>query len=1257
MRLLSSKSTARLDEAALLAEPPDPRVRLPERLASLPIQRWRGSHEQAKALLDVLAVYREHRITLRARQEDPPIFRVDLAASIDASPDDVVLVGPDGRSRRMDVGAFLDANVTLALIARLERSWQARPPHAWSDWDRAVAWAEERHDPHGGAFDLPPAWRGMADHTLPLFGWRLDLVAGVTLRHDVAVITLHHDVAKAVRYVPLFDVGKCFRRGQTPAERIRSRPVRLPTGWDQGWIRSVALAERRVVVDRIAREASGKAEVVELGVDVLIGVNPDLPPLIEALASHELTELRRRLEAHSVAGGLWVATPAIRDALGRPHMPLTGWHLGERAFVRLARGEVHLTHRVDPDPLVVSVRHAAEMMRLEVPPAERLFGDPSTAPDGSRVFVRSVDPRGCWVTPTSEAPLGEAACIPHGAWVRANPDLADALLMCVPDIGCRTTDPGFRTALRDVAAREQADLSRWAEVLEAPAPVLHDPLAVQVAAELLERGSVSLPSRWTDVHGVPWRWVGTSHAGFVFQVDQTSSRHRGLPGPASVSWEGVLQASELDHAAVWVLTPEQLPFASLPLARHVHAWQISSGVVHEDGAVADLATRVGRLMARTQQTLTELCGRSRQHLALSRELHEDPLKARAMQRQLDRLRTNLQELGLGRGVYVWLDAVRLGRLGVGLAAGGVHSALRPACDDRLRLTESIQGRYLGRFRLAVVGGGGGFGEEATGPLVWALLDDLENRVATALHDTAELVQVQAQVLEAICAASHATGQPAPFCSFAAVLTHLDSGTTWVFWCGNSRVWRYRREVGELRPLTFDHTFEGLVALGVDAGLRREDAIDAVLHVTLGRRSKREVETVRDEDRMKVAERFKTQAGRRAIRAALGGSRDRAQAQHARLLELLQTYHAAYEKKIDLSAVETGAEMVFAREVRVRPGERLIVATDGLSALAERRPLWVQRAVDLPDPQRTVEWLIDGMEEMEGQADDLAVIVLDPDPTIPYRSGWSRRDEVLLKRTSDQEALLAGGVVPGLHGGGYPALRLDARRLARWYAEVDDLIRRGKLPAPDRKPLDFAVAVARWAAARPATRDRVSHADQQLRALHEVLDERNDDPLDETLLVLFLLRKHGLQVRYAHGLRIEGEGSRASVSEACWLELVREGGWVIDVPRAEKQGALPQSSAYAPGAITLDGGLLGIRKRELQLRYVVHHPVSIELPAEPPEVDEPFVRLDLLSRTPLPLTPLTTLPPSSQPSASAGDPDDTPTVEAPKTSEGFLDLDM
>jgi serine/threonine protein phosphatase PrpC len=1251
MRLLSSKPSSRLDEAALLAAldlaAAEPAARRSE--------RWRASHEQAARLLDTLSLYREHRILLRGRQDDPPIYRPDLAASIDASPDAVVLIAPDGRSRRLQVPDLLDANVCFAELAGLERSWQVRPAHEWSDWDRAVAWAEEVHDPHGAGFDLPPAWRGLSDHTLPLFGWRLDRAAGVSVRHDVAVITLRHTVGPSVRHVPLFDVSKCFRRGQSPAERIRSRPVRLPGGWDQGWIRSVALAERRVVIDRVPRERDGGREVVELGVDALLAVNEDLGPLIEALASHELTELRRRLEAHRVAGGLWVASPALRVTLQRAHLPLTGWSLGEQAFAGLARGEVRFSHRHDAEPLVVSARQASEMMRDEVPPAERLFDDPCTAPNGAPAFLRSVDPHGCWLTPTSDEPSEAAHCVPHAVWVRSNPELADALLRCVPDLGQHSLDPTLRATLRELWQRGEAELEPWAEALASEAPVLHHPLAVQVAAELLERGSTDLPARWEDHTGAWWRWVGTTAGGFLFRADGRGRGPKLLSGPDAGAWAGQWLSDAPPPGALRLLTPEQLPFASVALTRRVHEWQLNSGLIQGDGAVADLPLRVARIMARTQQTLSELCARWREHLQMSKELHEDPTKARAMRRHLDRLRSNLQEISAGRGMYAWFEEERRGRLGMGLAAGGATSALRPACDDRLRLTESIQTRCLGRFRLASVGGGGGFGEEATGPAVWALLDDIENRVAGVLHDTAELGQIQAQVVEAICAASHAAGHAEPICSFVALLTHLDSGASWVFWCGNARLWRYRRSVNELRALTFDHSFEGLLALGVDAGLSPEDALDAVLHLTLGRRSRREVEAVREEDRLRVAERFRTEAARRAVRAGLGGSRERMEVQHGRLTELLDTYAASYERRLDLSAIKQGSAMVFARELRVREGERFVLATAGLSALAARRPLWVQRALDLPDPQRTVEWLVEGMEQLEGEADDLALIALDPEPTRPYRSDWSRRDGHLLRRTVDQSALLAGGVVPPLREGAQPALRLDPRRLARWYGEVDDLIRRGKIPDPERKPVPFAVAVAKWASERPGSRERAAHAEQGLRALHDVLEERNDDPLDETLLVLFLLRKRNLVARYVHGLRVEGEASAAQVSEACWIELdVGGAAWVIDVPRADQHGALPRATAYAAGAIAVEGGLLGMRRRELQLRYVPRHPVYVELPAELPGDSDPFVRLDLLTRAALPsLTPLP-LSPISEP---AYGPDDEPTVEiAPKTAEGFLDLD-
>jgi serine/threonine protein phosphatase PrpC len=957
-----------------------------------------------------------------------------------------------------------------------------------------------------------------------------------------------------------------------------------------------------------------------------------------------------------VAGGMWVANTSIREAVGRAHLPLTGWDLGEDAFLDLAMGVVRLNHRVDPEPLEISPRQAVDMMRLEVPATERLFGDPCVTPSGISVFVRSIDPHGCWVTHSSDGDE-EPACVTHGAWVRANPHLADALLLCVPDVGQYTLDTSFRAALREAVELEAANLVRWHEEIFADAPMLDDPLAVRVAGELLERGGVDVPLRWTDVQGTTWRWVGMSSRGFVFDRDHAFSAHLALPGPEARGWRGDLEQGGLSTTQLRVLNAEQLVFASSALATRVSAWQLAAGVVDATDQVVDLGTRVTRLVTRAQDTLAELEHRASEHLIMSRQLHEAPKKARRVKRHLQRLQANHAELVAGRGMYVWVDEETAPRVGVGLIASGMQSAMRPACDERLRVNESIQSRYLGMFRLAVVGSGAGFGEEATGPKVWNLLDDIETGIAQALSHAPDLEQAQRLAVEAVCRGSENAEVTTPFCSFSAVLTHLDSGRTWMLWSGNCRVWRFRRSVEELAPLTFDQTFDGLTALAVDAGLSREDAVDAMISLSMGKRTRRDIEALHEDERLRAAEKFRAPGARSAVRSALGGKRDRAQEQHARLLEILHTYQEVYTARLDLSAVRSGAEMVFLREVVVRPGDRLLLATGGLTSLAEHRPLWVQRAVARTDPQRVVEWLADGLATLDGRAEDLAVVVLDPEPTAASASPWSWRDDTLWRQSKDQTRLMQGGVVPGVGDGHYPALRIVPRRLAPWYGEMDDLIRRRKLADPQRKPLDFAVGLAKWAAARTGTKAPASRYPKRVQALHVALDERDSDPLDETLLVWFLLRKRGIAVDYVSGVRLQGRGAKADVADTCWL-LATIGGeqWVLDVPRAGAQGAVPKKLAYRPGNISLGTGMMGLRKREIELHYVPDAEVFVEFAHTVTADDvEPFLRLNLHSRTKLVSesvvvrTEETTSPGHSAPEVQPQE------EEAPINDGGFLDL--
>lgn len=1217
-------------------------VELPPALDARSPVAWQRQPEQQQRLLDALAFYAEHQIPLRAAPIDTPALRPALEATLNLEDPGLVVLTHVATHERMEltVRRLLDANVVFASLVGFTRSWQVSPPHTWTDWDRALAWAEERADPHGGLFDPPETWRDTRQTDTPLFGWALDLVWGARRsEHGVPIVRLEHPATGTRRSLPLFDVARCYRRGQSPEERLRSRPIRLDEGFEQGWVRRADVLGRTVVVDRIDRFGAD-AEVVQLGFDQALKLNPDLEAVLETLQVHEITELQRRLEAHDASGGSWVLSGGTRLTSGRLRLPSTGWRLARDAFDSASLGEVRLRHpRVDMR-LSVSFRDALDTMRTQVPVEERLFGDPCEGPDGPG-FLRSVSPGGCLITDMPDDPMDTGLAMSHGAWVRANPDLVGALLSWMPDLGVVAEGSDLREALVDLVASERLPADLLPDVLSCPVPWTEAPRACQIAVELLERGERDLPVRWKDVQGRWWRWVGLDRGRFAFLQDRVAGALPALPGP-DIDRDMIALTGPLPDTRR-LLTAVQLTFAHPRLARDVHEWQEDSGLFDDQGLPVTAGDRIVANVAHASEALVQAIDRTRDHIALSATLGEDPRRTQGLERQRARLRANLDDVRSGKAAKAWFDGALEGRIGFGVAVGGVAPGARRTGDDRLRITEGIRTRRLGRLRCILVGGGDTWFDEATGPLITRLLDDIEGRIATAVHEAVDLDEVWLRARDAILDASRREAREVPYCSLVAALVHVDSGQTWLGWSGHSGAWRVATT---LEPLTHPTTLGGMASLGRNSGLSEEDAVSFALLLAMRKVQRREIETVERDELVRTAERYMSPSRRSSIRAALGGAPEALAEEHERLLTLFGTFDEAYEHRLRFDSVQRGSGMLFTRVLKVRPGERIVLGTDGLTDLLHRHAAYTESALRRTDPQRAVEWLVDMVGQDEA-ADDLAVVVLDPYPSEPVRTTHTRRNGVVYALTEVQDNLVRGGVVPPLPDGSLPALSITPARLGRYYGEIDALIRRRKLPEPSADVVGFAEGVARWALAREGQRPPLRREGERMRPLHDVLEESDDDPLDETLITWWLLRRHKIAVRYVRGLRIETRGRKEEVLDTCWLHVPRPSGpHILDLGSVR-----PTLHPASEVRKTSRGDRWLLSGAGATLEYLPDARTFVEI-AEPEHTadSDPWVRLNVLSRTPLAQHPVwSELPETDE------DPD-TEEVSA-HTADGWLNLDV
>lgn len=1245
MQLGQRKARSHSDEATLVQRVLTGGLGVPDLLRGADWHTWRGSEDDRARLMEALELYQFHQIPLRTEPvaipswtPSPTETRRSLAVGR------VVLRGRDGERAELAVQDLLDANVLFARAAALRRSWQVRPRAAWTPWDEAVAWAEETTDPHGGLFDLPAVRDTVGEASGPLLGWKLDLAWGARPgEHGFPVVRVNH--GDRSRRIPLFDIPRCFQRGQTPLERIAARPVMVGKV-ERALIRSLDVSDRRATVTPWPQDPGLPEVAVPISLDTLLEHTPELVGLLGLLLDQELVEHRRRVEAHAAAGGTWRVPTALREQLNRPHLPLGGWTLAPDAFRAFAQGLVALVHPRAPDGVSISARAAVDHMRDVA--AVSLWDDPCASPHeahraaGGLAFVRRIDEAGVWLTALPTDPGASAVALPHSVFLLANDDLLGAMLSAVPDLGAWSEDPHLREALHRLDLPADHAL---AEALDAPQPELRSSLSRELAREARFRLDDPDLVHFSDASGATWRWIAVDEdARLVFARAPAPSR--GLPGP---SGGDLMVAPEL--GAVRRLTAAQITFASPRLARAIHAWQASSAALDPLGEPKGLADRVETLLRRADDSLIQAEASARKHLQISRDLREDPRKSKALLDQLDRVLASRADLRAGRWVRAWVDEPQLPRTGVAVAVGAGMG------EARLRLTDGIAPRLVGRFRVMLVAGEETGAEVPMSALITRLVDDIEGRVADALRDLVEPGEALIRARDAILAAAAAVEQKVPFCSLVMLLEHLDSGWTGVLWSGAAVAWRVRR--GEVSPLTWAQHPDGIMGLAHAAALRPEDATLLGLQLQLKRTSRRDLEETDRAHLLGAADRLSQPGRRRALRAAIGGARAAMVEEHLRLQALLRTWREARGLSTEVEALDQGSAMLFARRVRVAPGDRLVLGTRGLAALWESDPVEVARALASPTPQRAAERLAERVQTRPDR-DDLAVIVLDPVPERTWEATHTRRLGLLFRKGTDQAPLVeAGGVVPVPGESTLPALRLRPRALARWHSDIEQLLRVRRLPDPDRDAAGFVEAVARFALDQDPQRPEARREHETLRELDEVLLERNDDLADETLLVLWLLRRRGVAARWVTGLRTRA--GEAAPKDVAWLEVDLGGRlWLLDLSLGGRPTLRDANVAYGRARSTLSrfvgGGVLWLPRRT----------VVVEAQEDPSVVEDPWVRLTPVAeragaRTAAAEPSLAARAPSdpSAPGPTTAQPPDRPVERPPEPASaaiGWLDLD-
>lgn len=1100
------------------------RRRCPWQLSAAPhlgavVKTWSGDSADITRLVDALRWWTGFNLPLRTRRGSAQAVRLDRRATLTALPGGHVALSA-GRGE-LTIQDFLDANPGLAVAAGLSCPFADRHRRTWDPFENAVAWARS-----GGSFDLAPERRPSGSHAL---GWRFDHAFGEQRASDGGLcVRLIHPWTWDVVRVPRFALPSCMPH-HNPLRRLRSINVPHPLTGESVGVTGLSLDPLRLLL------AGGRGAADTLSIEELVVHEPAAETLVRDVIERQTRQLYDDVITRLEQVGFIQLPETTQDTC-----PRVGWSVNPHSLKPGAR--VELTH-TEARPRSCTL---AEVHEWWVPgnldASSALMDDLTRWPvsEGETVpaFVVEWDSREVFGSSVRGGPVTVQQRI--GTFLLRNPTRLPAILALWPELVLECEDPGLVDALRELFPGTDNCLEPYVGLLEEQPPVLTTSYARSVVRDALAehdtlRPAVRLGGREAsrvfsvsdDEHFIAWR-------------DVTDAQGTRLPCHDHGVWDGPVCLP-----GPWrVVTRHQLALKAPDLTRWLRSVQMRAFAIDADGRCLDRC-------AREQARLNELLGQLENRRALLERhgmrlgLHEEPGARSRLQAGSRRVGDNIRDLQ-SHGVAIRIREENLPRLGVMMQLGDPSPGTYPAAEDRVRYTDAVVATYLGRFSLALVGGGDPSVTPATGPRVATLLQSLERAIASAVHRAPTLNHAFDSAFNAMRSVIDAAEESHGWCSAVIYLQHED-GWGEVYNCGATGAWLVGRD-GVPHPCVAWGTFEGIVWAAHASGLDPADALRFALTHVGGGITWRAFSLTNVDD---MAGDFVSHR-RHAIRAAVGTPLTSRESQTRRLKQLADAV-SAQRPTFHRAVFDEMSAGVFRQRIQPQTGRRVILGTDGLRAsLGDPSPVVVRR-LRRSDPERLMQGLHRYLEETS-TIDDAAGICLVPHPLRRCAPQVWFHEGNVWRVTPDQTGVADTCIVPGMGISRYHRVKCDHRLLRDLQRRLDDVIRRGTCPRPASDEVGFVAGVARWLATRRGgTPPTVEHDD--VVELSAMSAARPHDPMIEALLLAALCTRRGAPVTLYAGWRDE--------QPTAWVQCGPESTMLVD-PNAHQIGAVPTHLALGDG---------------------------------------------------------------------------------------------
>jgi len=918
-------------------------------------------------------------------------------------------------------------------------------------------------------------------------GWIVDWASP---HPDDRVRLLHAAVAAVVAV----DADKLLRRAEaSPAERLRQAQFQL----DGQTVRVEGVA---LVVDRLLFSGG-----IERSLSQMLNKSPELAPLLASVFSEELEALQLGLRQHDTQGDVFHLPESFRAALPE-YAPLLRWQLkGFEGLFAL------LEHPALPEPLRVAASLLPAWLDQRTDPDHILRADPVVHPRHGMARVTDWNPHRVQLDVQ-----GRAESLAISVFLNSNPWAVEPLLRAAPDLVLESTDPGLAGAFAAIWPGPNECLEPYAQAIQVEIPDASSDAACMVLRDVLRMGN--LPTLWRDPTG-RWRQL----------VDVRDGRFRfDAMGPLSSA--RALGSRETDRGVVdgqfqpvW-LTAGQLTFASPDLAAALALGQA------EDPWLDD--ARRGR----SWDDWMEISMRTLEHELGERlettQRHDDG-SINWMRDYSKRLQANLDDLRRRKWFRAALAKHDADHLGAALRIGDFSTAGRRAGEDRIRITEELESVFLGPLLVICMGGGDAGTSAPSGPRLSQLLEDLQYHVHRGLHDAVDMNDVAQGLQDALVNVSK--GGEDPFASVLVAAIHRSSGEVALANCGTGMAWRLGAD--RMERVIWSQSVEGLGHLASRAGLDNERAIQFALFAHLRRTQKNALALVEDRELFKASEEIHARGPEHIPLAAVGGRVDRLEGAQQSLRELLDTLGG------QVHVLDQAKAMVSKSRLRLLPGERLVLGTDGLVGPLRDEPR-VFSALQHPSPLRAAHFAASAVSAREG-ADDVAIVVYEATPTDVFFSPHVRHGQKYYRRVSEQDALYTEAVVPG-GDGEFEYVATHTKKLGAIRSEVERLLQRRELP-PRSAGWKHVAGLWKWTQQRQQkSSDARRESPDAVQHLHEIFETPNDDSLDDVLVIHALLKRAKIPAKLVRGIRIRRAGGVDSYRDCAWLVVHHDGeDWVVD----------------------------------------------------------------------------------------------------------------